>query len=259
MSERDLVTLHAYELTLSAAAIWIAKVAYVRGLYPSNIACRWVTSYGLKIHIESESRDLAQALCNRSLDTHQVFSSKNEALERNYPLAARLYSSIGRIIRDGLFQVTIHNWMAICELPECRNAQSKVPEICTMIKKRWVCQDCVAEIEHEERCKRQQRSLVGPKLRYEVLARDRFACRTCGSPARPEANITLNVDHIIPVAEGGKTVMTNLQTLCSECNLGKGATLAQVRDQLGHQDIKTTSIYLHGTERTQMIRDLPIK
>lgn len=41
--------------------------------------------------------------------------------------------------------------------------------------------------------------------------------------------------------------------------LASGATLAQVRDQLGHQDIKTTSIYLHGTERTQMIRDLPIK
>lgn len=41
--------------------------------------------------------------------------------------------------------------------------------------------------------------------------------------------------------------------------LASGATLAQVRDQLGHQDVKTTSIYLHGTERTQMIRDLPIK
>lgn len=41
--------------------------------------------------------------------------------------------------------------------------------------------------------------------------------------------------------------------------LADGATLAQVRDQLGHQDIKTTSIYLHGTERTQMIRKLPVR
>ena len=40
--------------------------------------------------------------------------------------------------------------------------------------------------------------------------------------------------------------------------LADGATLAQVRDQLGHQDIKTTSIYLHGTERTEMIRRLPV-
>lgn len=41
--------------------------------------------------------------------------------------------------------------------------------------------------------------------------------------------------------------------------LADGATLAQVRDQLGHQDVKTTSIYLHGTERTEMIRKLPIR
>jgi integrase/recombinase XerD len=41
--------------------------------------------------------------------------------------------------------------------------------------------------------------------------------------------------------------------------LADGATLAQVRDQLGHQDIKTTSIYLHGTERTEMIRKLPVQ
>lgn len=41
--------------------------------------------------------------------------------------------------------------------------------------------------------------------------------------------------------------------------IASGASLAQVRDQLGHQDVKTTSIYLHATERTQMIRKLPIK
>lgn len=41
--------------------------------------------------------------------------------------------------------------------------------------------------------------------------------------------------------------------------LESGATLAQVRDQLGHADIKTTSLYLHATDRTEMIRDMPIK
>lgn len=37
------------------------------------------------------------------------------------------------------------------------------------------------------------------------------------------------------------------------------ATLAQVRDQLGHADIKTTSLYVHAKERTAMIRKMPIK
>lgn len=31
----------------------------------------------------------------------------------------------------------------------------------------------------------------------------------------------LHVDHIIPIAKGGKTVKENLRTLCEECNWGK--------------------------------------
>jgi integrase/recombinase XerD len=41
--------------------------------------------------------------------------------------------------------------------------------------------------------------------------------------------------------------------------LEAGATLAQVRDQLGHADIKTTSLYLHAKDRAAMIREMPIK
>jgi integrase/recombinase XerD len=37
------------------------------------------------------------------------------------------------------------------------------------------------------------------------------------------------------------------------------ATLAQVRDQLGHSNISTTSLYLHAEDRAAMIRDMPIK
>lgn len=29
-------------------------------------------------------------------------------------------------------------------------------------------------------------------------------------------------DHIVPVSRGGKSVMGNLQTLCEDCNYGKG-------------------------------------
>lgn len=46
---------------------------------------------------------------------------------------------------------------------------------------------------------------------------------------------------------------------CATDLLQSGATLAQVRDQLGHADIKTTSLYLHAAERAEMIRNLKIK
>ena len=34
--------------------------------------------------------------------------------------------------------------------------------------------------------------------------------------------VSLQIDHKIPFSLGGLTVLDNLQTLCSECNLSKG-------------------------------------
>ena len=58
-------------------------------------------------------------------------------------------------------------------------------------------------------------------LRYDVLKRDNFMCRTCGAVST-DHGVTLHVDHIQPVAKGGRTIKSNLQTLCMDCNLGKG-------------------------------------
>ncbi|MBA3804703.1 MAG: HNH endonuclease, partial [Acidobacteria bacterium] len=35
------------------------------------------------------------------------------------------------------------------------------------------------------------------------------------------AGVALHVDHIRPWSKDGETLLENLQTLCSECNLGK--------------------------------------
>lgn len=61
------------------------------------------------------------------------------------------------------------------------------------------------------------------RLRFQVLQRDRFACRSCGASPATRAGIELHVDHIMPWSKGGETVVENLQTLCNKCNLGKGA------------------------------------
>lgn len=62
------------------------------------------------------------------------------------------------------------------------------------------------------------------RLRFKVLLRDRFTCQSCGaSPAHQP--VELHVDHILPWSEGGETTLENLRTLCSSCNLGKGALI----------------------------------
>jgi hypothetical protein len=59
------------------------------------------------------------------------------------------------------------------------------------------------------------------RLRWRVLQRDNFKCCACGASPAITLGVELHVDHIHPWSEGGETVLENLQTLCSRCNLGK--------------------------------------
>lgn len=59
------------------------------------------------------------------------------------------------------------------------------------------------------------------RLRWHVLQRDRFTCCACGASPALTAGVELHVDHKIPWSKGGETILANLQTLCSVCNLGK--------------------------------------
>lgn len=64
------------------------------------------------------------------------------------------------------------------------------------------------------------RSKLPAKLRWKILERDGRRCVACGASA--DDGITLHVDHIVSVYNGGSDQSTNLQTLCDICNLGKG-------------------------------------
>jgi hypothetical protein len=59
------------------------------------------------------------------------------------------------------------------------------------------------------------------RLKFLVMRRDGFKCKICGKNPATNPKIVLHVDHIIPWSKGGETVEENLQTLCSECNIGK--------------------------------------
>lgn len=72
-----------------------------------------------------------------------------------------------------------------------------------------------------KKTKEYQRMIMSDALRYDVLHRDGFKCQLCGASMKD--GVKLHVDHIIPIAKGGKTEMSNLRTLCERCNIGKGS------------------------------------
>lgn len=73
--------------------------------------------------------------------------------------------------------------------------------------------------------KKYNRKPIDAKLRWRILCRDNFRCKACGITSK---ETILHVDHIIPVAFGGKTEEANLRTLCGLCNMGKGTLILEI-------------------------------
>lgn len=66
-----------------------------------------------------------------------------------------------------------------------------------------------------------KRKAVSARVRFEVFQRDGFRCQYCG--ASPD-QCRLEVDHVIPVSDGGTNGFGNLVTACALCNAGKAAS-----------------------------------
>lgn len=67
-----------------------------------------------------------------------------------------------------------------------------------------------------------KRILLPPAVRDYVFRRDQYRCQSCGYF---QTEALLQVDHIIPLAQGGSNDLSNLQTLCQPCNLRKSSRL----------------------------------
>lgn len=61
---------------------------------------------------------------------------------------------------------------------------------------------------------------IPASVRVSVLHRDNYKCVFCGRSSR---EVKLEVDHKEPFSKGGGNNLNNLQTLCFDCNRGKGA------------------------------------
>ncbi len=64
-----------------------------------------------------------------------------------------------------------------------------------------------------------QRKLATREMREKIMKRDNYTCQLCRKYMPDE--VGLQIDHIIPISKGGKTVASNLRVLCSKCNSSK--------------------------------------
>jgi 5-methylcytosine-specific restriction endonuclease McrA len=172
---------------------------------------RWEEYHGLRLYFcfphASKDIEVLRITSNSILDSRDA--------------TTRLVHLISDMMREGLPGAQPLNRLTVCSLPECASARDHKLVFCKPVSKsKWVCSDCEEEAERAKRNKKRQRSAATPALRYKVLERDGFKCQACGRSAK-EHGAVLRVDHIVAVANGGKTAMENLQTLCDECNSGK--------------------------------------
>ena len=135
--------------------------------------------------------------------------------------------------------LTLHMFMpGIVQLTnfcKCQNpmhslsSKSDALRVCAPVGDKWFCSDCTnrfslldqnpAYIGSPKR-EQSERAKMTASLRFSVLERDNFACRSCGRNAHVDG-VKLHVDHIVAIKNGGKTEPDNLHTLCQDCNLGK--------------------------------------
>lgn len=107
----------------------------------------------------------------------------------------------------------------------------------------------------EKQEKKTKRKAINKKLRFEIFKRDNFTCQYCG---RKAPDVILQIDHLKPVARGGKNDILNLVTSCIECNQGKGAreiSDASILKQKQHQ----AEILSARLEQIEMLRDWHIE
>ena len=75
------------------------------------------------------------------------------------------------------------------------------------------------------------------KLRFKILERDRFRCKSCGAQAG--SGRMLQVHHIQTVKQKGTNDPANLETLCDACHAGKHASApSDVVDEILHPELE---------------------
>jgi 5-methylcytosine-specific restriction endonuclease McrA len=131
------------------------------------------------------------------------------AADMAYPAPAYLPRSVTpavfrRLVTAGLMEELTHHRYRVRGLEAERERRSTSASQAAQL--RW------------ERPKIEGGRPTSRRTRFKVLERDGYRCRYCG---RTSQEVALDVDHLVPVREGGSDDLDNLVTACIDCNAGK--------------------------------------
>lgn len=152
-----------------------------------------------------------------------------KAREQYYAMAEQRQREEERRRKERMESYERYKWQQKIER-EKEEAQRKEKERIERLERRKEEKEKIRALVEKEKARdarqafiAEQRRLVTDKMRYDVLQRDGCRCVICGASAKD--GVVLHVDHIVPLAKGGLSEMSNLRTLCERCNMGKGARL----------------------------------
>ena len=139
-----------------------------------------------------------------------LLSKEKKLFEKNQIIAQTTFSIPVRLNRtniNGVYQTSKHEVFFAEEIKDILNKLSQKNGNFYLNREVW---DSICRVE---------RGKVSHKMRFAIFERDHHRCRRCGS------TYNLEIDHIIPIAKGGKSTYNNLQTLCHRCNKANGSDL----------------------------------
>jgi hypothetical protein len=205
----------------------------------------------------SDLRRCADDLGQRSVTPQQyrelgkfgerTFAKRFGSWSRALQLAQLEPNKVSSYSESELFENIRDVWMALGRQPQYRDIQRSTSRFSVKVYRTtfgswsealrefvlWVnnedneesTKDADAAINADEppsSVRRITRREISDRLRFRILMRDAFCCRSCGASPLKELGVELHVDHIVPWSIGGETIDTNLETKCARCNLGKG-------------------------------------
>jgi len=175
----------------------------------SNIADRF--GGWAKAH-ERAGLNLARHQKSIRLDDDELFQNLEEVWTKlgHQPIQADMFPPLSKY-SAGVYKKHFGTWMKGLEIFVANiNKEEDVSS-----------ESSIENLRVEPSTKHKTKREINWRLRFIVMRRDNFKCKNCGRSPATDPSIILHVDHVKAWANGGETVLENLQTLCSKCNIGK--------------------------------------